>query len=183
MKYQYAVERVLDHFPDRTPQHVITFLRRATFVNIAKRYMYYAVPKAACTQMRELLRRLENAPPIKLFADGDWQTRRDMFIHARSNVPLPSLLDLDSRTQMDVLESPFFLRLTVVRNPYSRLVSAWKNKVIVCEPSVKGEYCQIKGGLPGFDAKSLVTFDEFVEYVRNECDLRTCNGHWRRQID
>ena len=183
MKYQYAVERVLDHFPDRTPQHVITFLRRATFVNIAKRYMYYAVPKAACTQMRELLRRLENAPPIKLFADGDWQTRRDMFIHARSNVPLPSLVDLDNRTQREVLESPDFLRLTVVRNPYTRLVSAWKNKVILCEPSVKGVYCDIKDGLPDVHTKCLVTFDEFVEYATKRCDLRTCDGHWRRQVD
>jgi hypothetical protein len=183
MKYQYAVERILDHFPDQSAQHVISVLRRSTFVNIARRYMYYAVPKAACTQMRELLRGLENAPPIELFADGDWITRRDMFIHARSNVPLPSLVDLDNSTQREVLESPDFLRLTVVRNPYTRLVSAWKNKVILCEPSVKGEYHDIKGGLPGFHAKSLVTFDEFVEYARNRCDLRICDGHWRRQVD
>ena len=183
MKYQYAVERVLDLFPDRTAQHVISVLRRATFVNTARRYVYYSVPKAACTQMRELVRGLENAPPIKLFADGDWITRRDMFVHARSNVPLPSLADLDNRTQREVLESPEFLRLTVVRNPYTRLVSAWKNKVILCEPSVKGEYRQIKGGLPDLHAKSLVTFGEFVEYTANRCDLRTCDGHWRRQVD
>jgi len=62
-------------------------------------------------------------------------------------------------------------------------VSAWKNKVILCEPSVKGEYCQIKGGLPELHEKSLVTFDEFVEYVASSCDLRTCDGHWRRQVD
>jgi hypothetical protein len=183
MKYQYAVERVLDHFPDLTARHVISFLRRATFVNVARQYMYYSIPKAACTQMREILRDIENAPPIKLFADGDWQTRRDMFIHARSNVPLPSLVDVDNSTQREVLESPEFLRLTVVRNPYTRLVSAWKNKVVLCEPSVKGEYRQIKGGLPDLHAKSLVTFDEFVEYAANRCDLRTCDGHWRRQVD
>ncbi len=183
MRRQYVVERVLDHFPDHTAQHVASYLRRATFVNVAKRYMYYSVPKAACTQMKELLRDLEHAPPIELFADGDRQTRRDMFIHARSNVPLPSLVDLDDRTQREVLESPDFLRLTVVRNPYTRLVSAWKNKVILCEPSVKGEYCQIKGGLPAFHAKSLITFEEFVEYATSRCDLRICDGHWRRQVD
>src|SRR5207253_3631085 len=87
-----------------------------------------------CTQMIELLRAVENAPPLKVFVDGQQETRRDQFIHARQNVPLPSLAHLDDKIQREVLESPDFIRITVVRNPYARLVSAWRNKVFLCEP-------------------------------------------------
>jgi hypothetical protein len=145
--------------------------------------MYFEVPKAACTQMKELLRTLEGAPPLKLLAGGLRETRRDMFVHARENIPLPSLVDLDDKTQREVLESNDFLRMTFVRNPYTRLVSAWKNKVAPCEPAYEGLYLQIKHRLPEVHSKLLITFDEFVEYLANQSDLRTWNTHWRRQVD
>lgn len=184
MRYPYAVQLILDRYPCLKPEDVAERLRYSSFVSVSKRYLYFQVPKAACTKMKELLRALENAPPIKLLADNAaLETRRDMFIHARENVPLPSLVDLDDRTQREVLESPVFLRMTFVRNPYTRLVSAWKNKVMLCEPGYEYLYVQIKGHLPEFHAKSLITFEEFVEYIATQCDLRTCNPHWRRQTD
>src|SRR5438270_12745204 len=121
MRYSYALERILDHFPGLKPGDVIFRLRQSTFVSLPKRYMYFEVPKAGCTQMKELLRRVEGAAPINLFTKGHWPVRRDMFVHARANMPLLSLLDLDDASQREVLESPDFLRMSVVRNPYSRL--------------------------------------------------------------
>jgi hypothetical protein len=73
--------------------------------------------------------------------------------------------------------------MTVVRNPYTRLISAWTNKILLCEPGVQEEYLQIKGRLPDLHEKSLISFPEFVDYVRLHCDLSTCNNHWRRQVD
>ena len=183
MRHQYALDRIWGYFPELTATYIFNFLRRSTFVSLEKRYMYFRVPKAACTGMVELLRAVEKAPPIKLFVSEALETRRDMFINSRWNSPLPSLVDLDNRTQREVLESSDFLRMTVVRNPYTRLVSAWKNKILVCEPSVKDDYLEIKGHLPAFREKSLVSFPEFVEYVRTRCDLRICDSHWRRQVD
>lgn len=106
MKPPYAVERVLGHFPHLEAQFVTRRLKQSSFVSIDKRYMYFEVPKAACTQMKELLRTIEGAPPIKVFAGGAWETRRDMFIHSRSNVPLPSLVELDDTMQREVLDAP-----------------------------------------------------------------------------
>lgn len=183
MKYHYVIERILDYFPDLEPDYIAGQLRHCSFVSLDKRYMYYEVPKAACTQMKEVLRTVEGAPPIKLFTDDTWETRRDMFIHGRSNVPLPSLVDLDDQTQQEVLESPDFLRMTVVRNPYTRLISAWRNRVLLCEPFDRDVYLKVKGGLPGVRHKSLVSFEEFLEYVQTECDLQTCDPHWRLQVD
>ena len=133
----------------------------------ASDYFYFAIPKAACTQMKWVLRSLEGGTgPIKLFTDESiTETRLDMFVHARSNVPLPSLADLDNSAQREVLESPDFLRMTIVRNPYKRLISAWSGKVLSCEPSGKSVYLKIRGRLPDIHETLLVSFDEFVQYV------------------
>jgi sulfotransferase famil protein len=182
MKYQYAVGRILDHFPELKLEDVTLRLRQSTFVSLPKRYMYCEVPKAGCTQMKVLMRQVEGAPPIRLFTDGDWVTRREMFIHSRTNIPLPSLADLDDTTQREVLESQEFFRMTVVRNPYSRLVSAWRNNVFLCERTGRKVYLQMKGHLPDIQEKSLVSFSEFVKYIETKCDVCCCDPHWMRQV-
>ena len=106
-----------------------------------------------------------------------------MFVHARENVPLTSLVDLDDAVQKEVLESPDFLRFTFVRNPYTRLVSAWKDKVMLCEPDYQQVYLDIRHRLPEFEKKSLIAFAEFIDYIENQSDVRTCDPHWRQQVD
>jgi hypothetical protein len=144
--------------------------------------MYFEVPKAACSTMKELLHRLESLPPIQLFVGDNWETRRDMFIHARENIALPSLLDLDSQMQKEVLESDHFFRLAIVRNPYTRVISAWRNKVRLCEPGHEHLYLRIKGHLPEQTNKRLLSLPEFVDYIAHE-DLSNSNPHWRKQVD
>jgi hypothetical protein len=184
VKHSYIVSRILDHFPGLQPEHITARLKFSTYANIRKRYLYLAVPKAACTQMKWVLRAIEGAGPVELFTDEMMmETTRDMFVHARSNVPLPSIVDLDNKTQKFVLESPDFLRMTIVRNPYSRLLSAWMSKVLLCEPSGKNVYLKVKGRLPDTPEKSLVTFDEFVKFVEGELDFERCDLHWARQFD
>lgn len=182
MTYPYVVGKILSHYPDLDPTVIWQRLRHSSFVNVSKRYLYFEVPKAACTQMKELLRQQQGAPPIQLFVGKLMETRRDMFVHARENVPLPSLVDLDDARQKEVLESDGFFRFTIVRNPYTRVVSAWKNKVVPCEPGAERVYLEIKGRLPDMHAKELIAFDEFVGYLQTS-DLSGCDPHWRRQVD
>jgi hypothetical protein len=185
MKYDYVVGRILDYFPELKPEGIVGRLRQSTFVDTGKRYMYSEVPKAACTQMKHALRQLVGAPPIELFSDPNiLETRRDLYVHARSNVPLPSLVDLDNGIQKVVLESPDFLRMTIVRNPYTRLVSAWRNKVLLCDAITgRNVFLELRGRLPGIHEKQLISFDEFVRYIESKCDLLGCDLHWMRQVD
>jgi hypothetical protein len=105
-----------------------------------------------------------------------------MFIHQRSNLKIPSLLDLDDATQEFALTSPEFMRFTVVRNPYTRIESAWKDKVRLCAPTYERFYQAIKGKLPtGNDASSMVSFREYVNAISRE-DLANCDAHWRLQV-
>jgi hypothetical protein len=180
MKASYAVQLILDHYGYLKPQEVVRRLRYSSFVSLPKRYMYFEVPKAACTAMKWLLHGLEAGPPVQ-WALG--KTRREMFIHWRENVPLPSLVDLDNAAQKHVLESAEFLRITVVRNPYTRLISTWRNKILLYEPGSERVYLDIKGRLPEPGSMPLISFAEFVEYLANKGDLRSGNSHWRRQTD
>lgn len=182
MTDSYVIRRILGHYPHLESESVAERLRHSSFVHVQKRYLYFEVPKAACTQIKEMLRQQEGAPPIQLFAGKLRETRREMFVHARENVPLPSLVDLDDATQKEVLESDGFFRFAIVRNPYSRVVSAWKNKVVPCEPGAERLYLEIKGRLPDMHAKELITFDEFVNYL-GKIDLSASDPHWRRQAD
>jgi len=183
MTHPYVVRKIISHYPQLTPDDISERLRHSTFVNVKRRYLYFEVPKAACTQMKELLRLLEGAPPIRPFVGKLRETRRDMFVHARENVPVPSLVDLDDGTQKEVLESSDFFRFAVVRNPYTRLVSAWKNKVVPCEPGCDRLYLEIKGHMPDTHAKELVSFGEFVSYLQSKGDMSALDPHWRRQVD
>src|SRR5262249_27218434 len=107
----YAIQRILDRYPFVEPLRVARRFRYNIFVNLSKRYMYFEVPKAACTAMKWLLHRIEHQHRAIEWAFGE--TRRDMFIHHRKNLALASLVDLDNRTQREVLESPDFFRMTI----------------------------------------------------------------------
>jgi hypothetical protein len=185
MKRNYAVERILDYLPSLKPDGVASRLRNSSFVSLPRRYMYFDVPKAACSTMKHLLRRLEGLGPLKRPADPGWlDTRRDMWVHDRSNLPLPSLVELDEMTQREVIESPHFFRMVVVRNPYTRLVSAWKDKVFLCdEITGRDVYLQIKGRLPEIHEQLPISFDEFVQFVEGQCNLPSCDFHWKRQVE
>jgi hypothetical protein len=184
----YAVQAVLQHFPSFEPGYIATHLRGSTYVSLSHRYLYFEVPKAACTSLKYLVFRLENCPPMPEseslhdFVDqADYVTRRDDIIHIRERFPVASLMDLDSESQREVLESSNFFRFAVVRNPYTRLVSAWRSKVLVCDPGFEDVYKKMRGELPGVTNKSLISFREFVDFVERFEDLDLCNPHWRRQ--
>ena len=179
MRHSLIVKTILQRYDYLTPEQVVSRLYHSSFVSLPKRYMYYAVPKAACTSMKTLLHDMEGGPPIRTMCGGLDETRREMFIHARENVPLPSLVDLDDATQREVLEAPDFLRMTIVRNPYTRVLSAWR-KARLCQPGCESLYVAIKGQLPALGKKDLVTLEEFVGYLETE-NLRTCDAHWSLQ--
>jgi len=179
----YAVRQVKEHFPHLDAQTIAYRLAYATFVSLEHRILYMETPKAACTTMKHFLRELCGAPQIEYPLGELRETRRDMFVHVRSNVPLPSLLDLDDDAQRQVLSSPEYLRFCVVRNPYTRIVSAWRNKVLYCEPGYEDVYHSMLGAIPPLHGKRMLPFDEFLRFLEGEPDLCTCNPHWRRQVD
>jgi hypothetical protein len=179
----YAVRMVQAKYPLLDAPTIAERLAYASFVSLRHRILYFETPKAACTTIKLFLRDLCDARPIAYPVGAQRESRRDMFVHIRSNVPLPSLVDLDEHTQQEVLTAADFLRFGIVRNPYTRLISAWRNKVMLCEPGYEYVYRAVMGDIPPVRAKRVLRFQQFLDYVESEPDLSSCNPHWRRQVD
>jgi hypothetical protein len=178
----YVLSRVLDNYPQSDPKQVESRLAYGSFASLEHRFVYVEVPKAACTAMKMLLRELYDSAPLKLFARFHRETRRNMFVHARENMPLPPLIALEEKDQRDLLEAPDVLRFTIVRNPYTRVLSAWRDKVFLCEPSVEDVYAAVRGAAPAVGRKNPIGFPEFVSYIESRIN-EVWDPHWRRQVD
>jgi hypothetical protein len=103
-----------------------------------------------------------------------------MFVHDRRNVPIPPLIALDNSLQRELLEAPDVLRFTAVRNPYTRLVSAWRDKVVLYEPGFEDVYIAVRGSPPPLENKQVLSFPEFVAHIEKTSEW---NQHWQRQVD
>src|SRR5262245_14640471 len=178
MKFPYAISAVLEHHPYLSPQQIIDRIRYSSFVSVPCRYMYFAVPKAACTAMKWLLHDLEGGGPLPF----KWAPAHNSGIHFRGNISLPSLVDLDDDTQKHVLQSPDFLRMTIVRNPYDRLISGWRDGIALCGPGVERIYLDIKGRTPRDDSSRSVSLEECVKWLATN-EMRTTDQHSMRQTD
>ena len=82
---------------------------------------YFAVPKNACTTLKEAFFALNEGRP---FAPWDGPEGRTMYIHnTQGYFSAPA-------TPEAFAETEGLLRLAVVRDPMRRLVSCWKNRVL-----------------------------------------------------
>jgi hypothetical protein len=117
-----------------------TLLRFAygSFVSPTHRYFYMETPKSACTALKHLIVALEGASFDEASPPFFRETRLDMRIHQRRYVRVPTLLDVDEEVRRAVLAGdPDWLIFAVVRNPFSRLVSVFENKVRFGEPGYR----------------------------------------------
>ena len=181
MAVSYVASRVLDAYPSLDATKVEAHLALFSLASLRDRFVYLMVPKAACTSIKSMLRSLYDSRPLELFKGREF--RRNMFIHSFGNAPLPSLNALDRKQQQELLEASDVLRFAIVRNPYARLVSAWRDKVFLCEPGFEDVYSAIRGCPPAMDQhKHPVEFAEFVSFIENNRG-RVLDSHWRRQVD
>lgn len=79
----------LEKYPKLSYERAKDCLAFSTFVDVHRRHMFFEAPKAACTTMKVVLHRMACSPLLTYYL-GEIQSRRDMFIQCRRNVPLPS---------------------------------------------------------------------------------------------
>ena len=149
-----------------------------TWASRSHKYLYVAVGKAACTKIKLTLHQLEGYPPVddpSLIHDRD---------HPRCAF-VPRLTDFPNEEAIDILASPEWFRFCFVRNPYYRLFSAYKSKMLnYLDPQyqpvrdhIRGKYgYPVRGGQPA----GMVAFRDFVRYVEEMTD-QDRDFHWRSQ--
>ena len=142
------------------------------------KYLYVAVGKAACTKIKLSLHQLEGYPPL---ADGS-------LVHDRNRPGgpfVPALTDFTNAQAFEILTSPEWFRFCFVRNPFYRLFSAYKSKMLNYGDAqyqpVRDEirarwHYPLRDGRPA----GMVAFRDFVRYVEQQADTER-DFHWRLQ--
>ena len=93
--------------------------KHATNFSLKYRYFYAETPKVGCSTIKGLLIQAEHGQVIQ-YPDMD-------YIHHREFSPLLNAQQLVDTVAF--LEDPGVTRFCFVRNPYTRLLSAWLDKI------------------------------------------------------
>jgi Sulfotransferase family len=151
---------------------VASWLDYGSYVDEQRRIFYVETPKAACSSIKHLLRSLVTKEDIK-FNPTHSETSIIMHIHDRPQIPLPPLTAFSEDRFREIVTGVQWFRFCVIRHPYDRFFSAWRDKIFLCEPSYEA-YAPA-------DNERFVRFSDFAARVVAEEDPFTCDPHWRSQ--
>ena len=165
-------------YGNRSPALVDKRLRYASFVSNVHGVLYVEAPKTACTALKWILSGLDSKN-ISL-SHYPRQTSLEMCIHFRDFHPLPSLLDFSGGDVRRIMKT--YRRLCAVRNPYTRLASAWANKIRLKEPGF-GQICGEISAHAELRPNRQISFKDFALWVVETNDPKRCDAHWRPQAN
>lgn len=137
-----------------------------SYISLRNAYVYMAVGKAANSTVKHHLYELE-------YAGTRFKTKS---VHDRQSSPLLSPFQLPDALLEEVFTSPKYYRFTVVRNPYTRLLSCYLDRIV---PGDSMPYRQLLQAM-GKPVGSKVSFADFVYTVCRQ-PPHNQNNHWRLQ--
>ncbi len=150
------------------------------------RVLYTPVPKASCTALLWTLAEAGGLDAERFAGSRGREVTRSLTIHDLSRWPRE--YRFGSRgpdTLEDVLAGEGWLRLTVVRNPFRRLWSAWQSKLLLAEPQFFEKFAA-QPWFPGSidSAEDIAaSFKEFLVSLAEEPDLVHSDVHWAPQLE
>jgi hypothetical protein len=159
---------------DAASRRLMEWLNYGSYVDPARRIVYVETPKAGCSSIKHLLRSLVTDAPVA-FNPMAPETRAEMLIHDRGQMPLLPIMAFQGEALRDVLQGPGWFRFCVLRDPCERFFSAWRDKVFLCEPGFERYVAA--------DGRRYVEFADFYHQVMQDEDPLSCNVHWRAQTE
>lgn len=136
-------------------------------ISLKHGYLYYETPKCACSTIKRRLQILELA---------DTPIRPTGNVHNRMESPLIAPAQLPREQLNGILKEHRFPKFCFVRNPYTRVLSAYLDKIVRDEPQKAG----VLKALGRNEADTEISFPEFLGSLLNTPPQRM-DPHWMPQ--
>ena len=156
-------------------------LKRNTFVIEELKLLYIDTPKAGSTAVKSAFASFRNFNSNDQLGNPSKSTR-ELLVHDRKINPIPSLRDFSLEKQEEILFADSWSRFCLVRNPYTRIFSAWFNKVLLQEPEIMSK-------LRGYPLREryltvndiYTDFQYFVDHINTNQSTAVLDPHWDTQ--
>ena len=142
--------------------------------------IYVAIPKAACSSIKLAIAKILNL-----------NLNNSTSIHSSKAIRIHDELIWRKYNLFFLLKSSFIARnknkniktFTVVRNPYSRIFSAWQNKILEKEPMYALKYNNLSENIYPNTIRSIqLSFESFMVYLEsNMSKVDSFDNHWKPQ--
>ena len=139
-----------------------------TYISLKHKYAYFAVGKAANSTVKHHLFELE-------YSNTNFKIRA---LHDRRCSPLLSPFQFTAEQVEAFLSDSDVFKFTFVRNPYSRLLSCYLDRIVPKESAPYRQLMNMLGKEPGDD----VSFDSFIRAICDQTPYQM-NPHWRVQVN
>ncbi|MEB3340210.1 MAG: sulfotransferase family protein [Okeania sp.] len=134
-------------------------------------YIYFEVPKVACTTVKSTLQELE-----ALTLGQNLPSKESSIVHNKKLSLLRSPSDIGIDNFLAMLNNNNVFKFCFVRNPYTRLLSVYLNKMSWRE----GQFYKKIAEILDMSVSERITFKQFVMAIKNQSPL-AMDPHWRVQ--
>ena len=160
----------------------LTTLASTVYVVAEAKVLYVQVFKAACSTMLWSLAQMAGKGPEDLAFSTDLHVARELTIHDLSIHPVPTIDRVSPELRHEALTSPEWMRLGIVRDPYSRLYSGWESRRLLLHDGPWTDYPQPDLVVVDGQLDLGTSFRAFVESMMEHRWVWQGDYHFAQQI-
>jgi hypothetical protein len=165
--YSKAALRDISDFDTYMPRREAVY---SINVSLKYKYVYVENPKVACSHIKRCLQRMELRDPEAFIKN----------VHDRTESPLIRVDQLRVDQLLHIFNSNEFFKFTFVRNPFTRTLSAYLDKIGRNEKHKRSILLAL--GRNPDDLEQFVSFPDFTQAIAT-LNPYLMDNHWRPQTD